>query len=233
MAKTYEAMLRSKESPVVPEWHFIDLKSGKQSSDLEKKIDFYKGNQGAKVFNFAAGRKREGVSTVVTNFANYIAKKKTSKNILLIDANIKHPVLHIPFNQPLEPGLNDVLTKKVTLSQAVCNTESDKISLLPAGASGPEVSKGFGQEQFLEIVSLLREQYDHILIDSPPVLESPDALTLSIGSDVTFLIIHARKTRKEVAERSKRLLQDNDCLIGGVILNAIQHVIPEWLYNFV
>lgn len=233
MAKTYEAMLRGKESPAASEWNFMDLRSSKQSSDLEKKIAFYQENQSAGIFNFAAAGKEEGVSTVIANFAYYITRKKASPNILLIDANIYHPVLQILFKQPLTPGLNDLLTKQAALSQAICKTESDKLSLLPAGSPAQGFSSGFGQEQFMEIVALLRKEYDYILIDSPPLLQSPDALTLAIASDVTFLVMNACKTRKEVAERSKKLLQENDCLIGGVILNAVQHVIPEWLYNFV
>jgi len=77
----------------------------------------------------------------------------------------------------------------------------------------------------------IKGMYDCILVDSPAILTSGDSLTLSVASDATFLVIQSLRTPKEVAERARSLLDDNECEIGGVLLNRVKQVIPGWMYK--
>ncbi len=242
MAKTYEAMLREKEMSsdghsdqwsTFSGWRFLDLKMPKEAGNLEKRLAFLKEKEGCKVFNITSSRKHEGVSTIVANLARYIAKKKGSKKVLLIDTNFRHPVLHIAFDISPEPGLYGLFSEICDLSMAIRETEAKNIHILPAGNPQQGLTNGLDEENFQKIVSDIRNQYDYIIIDSAPLLESADSLSSAAAADVTFLVVQAHKTQKEVADKAKLLLQENECLIGGIIFNRAQHVIPEKLYNII
>ena len=81
------------------------------------------------------------------------------------------------------------------------------------------------------MLSACKNQYDYILIDSAPIIASSDALSTAVSSDVTFWVIQSVAVQKEVALKVKSLLIDNECELGGVILNQINQVIPEWVYK--
>lgn len=239
MAKTYEALEKSAHSshedhvpaPTFSDWRFLDLKNTRQKGDLEKKIAFCMQKNNAKIFNFTSSRSKEGVSTIVANLAKYMAVKKKEKKILLIDANLHAPVQHIAFDNPRQPGLNDVLSGNTLLSEAIQAVKTNKLDLLPCGNPRSDSAGDIEQEKFYEIISEIREQYDYVLIDSAPLLISADSLSTALSADVTFLIVQSLKVQKEVAEKAKLLLQDNECHIGGVILNRIKQVIPGWMYK--
>ena len=241
MSKTYEAMSKKIQSSAddsmqvssLSDWNLVDLKNTRQKGDLEKKITFYSQKHDAKVFNFTSSRSREGVSTIVFNLAKYMATKKTKKRILLIDTNLQAPVQHIAFNCSKGPGIYEVLAGTTSLPEVIQDAQTGNIHLITCGNPQPGSISDIEQEQFLETIKKLKEQYDCILIDSAPLLISADSLSTALCSDITFLIIQSLKVQKEVAERAKLMLQDNECPIGGVILNRIQQVIPGWMYKII
>jgi len=87
------------------------------------------------------------------------------------------------------------------------------------------------QEKLFALLKECKDKYDYIFIDSPPILTSSDALSIAVSSDVTFWIIKSLSVQKDVALKVKSLLLDNECIIGGVILNQVLQVIPEWVYR--
>lgn len=241
MSKTYEAMTKSTyssnddsmKSSAISGWRFEDLKNSRQKGNLEKKIAFCQGKDSAKIFNFTSSRPKEGVSTIVGNLAKYLTNKKKDKKILLIDANLRTPVQHIAFNHQKGPGLCEILDGNASLSDAIQNGQAENVHLLPCGNPQPDSAGEIEQEQFRKLVSELKGAYDYILIDSAPLLISVDSLSTAVSADVTFLIIRSFKVQKQVAEKAKLLLQDNECKIGGVILNRVRQVIPEWMYRMI
>lgn len=240
MAKTNEAILKNRrtsdsvatEPPSLSNWTLMDLRDQKQMGDLEKRMDFYKQKNQFRVFHFVGSQGKEGVSTIIANLANYIIEKETEKDTLVIDANFKNPVLHTAFGLPLDPGLYDLLTAHSSQAEAIYAVGATRVKVLPSGKTKRNAVGGLLQEKLPEILNTAKQYYKYILIDSPPLLTSSDALYLSVTSDVTFLVVRAMKTRKEVAEKAKGLLQKNDCEIGGVVINRVVQVIPEWLYKF-
>lgn len=230
MARTYEAMLKG-EGPPKSGGRLLDLKNRQQIGELEKKIIFFNNKNGYKVFNFVCTRGAEGVSTILVNLTNYMAKKNTGKKILLIDTNFQNPTLHTIFNLSHQRGLTDLLKGGRNLSETVQSIDSDKIFLLSCGKEFNSLSGSIEQERFAELLTEIRDQYDYIFIDSAPVLTSADSLSTAIASDVTFMVIKSLSLQKEVAEKAKNMLIANECFIGGVILNNVVQVIPAWFYN--
>ncbi len=230
MAKTYEAMQKVVEKPS-NSWRFLDLRNRKQTGDLEKKILQYKQKNGFKIFNFSSAREKEGVSTILTNLVNYFKFQNSDHKILLIDANFKSPALHKVFNIHNGQGLSDILANEQDLEESCIPIESTNITLLPCGQRFASQTDNLNQEKFMTVLNGCKDHYNTILIDSAPIITSPNALSIALSSDVTFLVIQSLKVQREVALKMKLLLQDNECIIGGVILNKVLQVIPNWIYR--
>lgn len=239
MAKTFEALTKNGQSStgkaylihLTSKWHCPDLTTTKELLDLSNFITRSAGKSGTRVINFVSSRSGEGTSTVVANLARIIMTNKTAEDVLLIDANRYHPVLHLAFSTPSEPGLFDALLQKASYADSVHRAYEDNLSVIPCGTRVSPASARIGQESLINLISQIRDRYRHVLIDSPPLLSSSDALSLATSSDLTLLIIQANMTKWEVAEKCKRILQDNNCILGGVVLNRFRHVIPKWVYR--
>ena len=239
MAKTYELLSKAEESPAEDsghssypsQWQCPDLTSKKELSDLFQRITLDVQKNGFKIFHFAGNRKGEGTSTVVVNLAKAIMNAKLFKNVLLIDANRERPVLHQAFNVASSPGLNEVLMKKSEYSEAIKRVGSSDIYVMPNGAKSASKSSNIEQNKFSDFISKIRDQYELIIIDSPPLLTSTDSLSLANCADSIYLVVQAHKTQWEVIEQTKKYLNGYNLLIGGVVLNKVQQSIPSWLYK--
>jgi capsular exopolysaccharide synthesis family protein len=238
MAKTYEAFVKSKgtsgknslPAAFLEESPSPDLSSEKQMVDLNYSIEMKAEHDNLKIINFASSRCGEGTSTVIVNFINFMLERKANSQILLVDANLQHPTLHLEFDVPPAPGLKDVLLNKAELSDAIYKIGSSSIYLIPNGSSLTNNSSHVEPKRYSILFSQLSKKFQYIFIDSPPLLDSPASLALATIADTTFLVVQAHKTQWEVAEKAKQYLNHFKCSIGGVILNRVLQPIPDWLY---
>ena len=157
---------------------------------------------------------------------------KAVEDVLVIDANRGHPVLDLAFNTSPGPGLYDVLKEGVSYPDAIFKVGESNVSIMPCGTrSALDSHRNRAKNRFPIFISLMRDQFRYILIDSAPMLSSANSIAIAIGSDVTSLIIEANVTKWEVAEKAKRMLEANHCVLGGIVLNRVKHVIPKWIYR--
>ena len=150
---------------------------------------------------------------------------------MLIDANLEHPVLHTAFNILPTPGLRDVLANNTECFKGIHKSISMNVNVIPAGTPMMRNSGSIDQRKFSDLIASARTRYAYVLIDSSPLLKSSDSLSSAIAADTTFLVVQACKTQSEVAEEAKFFLQKHGCQIGGIILNRLPQVIPEWIYK--
>lgn len=239
MSKTYEAMYKSAwtlnapltETAASPKLLIKNPENVEQLRNLEQQVALLMQKNDYKVFHFTGSKEKEGVSNITLNLTRFMSEKKPAKNILLIDANLHHPVLHAELNVPANPGLRDALSGTIPYNECVHKFNYGSITLMPCGKKASDVSDSIHQDKMSELIAKLKPQYDCVIIDSSPLLESSDSLSLAFASDVTFLVVQANRTRWEVAEKSKLYLEKNSCRLGGVILNRVTHTIPEWIYK--
>jgi len=215
------------------EWRFLDLKNKKQTGDIYKKILYYNKKNDHKVFNFVSSRGKEGTSSIVANLTDYINFQAIEKRILVIDTNLQSPNLHKIFNISRDTyGLMDIFNNRIGAREAFTPISSN-IFFLCCGNGNTKTNDSLDQENFSKLLNYYRQEFDYILIDCPPVISSSDALSIAPAADLTFLIIRSGKVQRPVVEKAKTLLQNDECQIGGVILNRVQQVIPGWVYKFI
>jgi len=162
----------------------------------------------------------EGKSTTVANLAITMAQMGTKT--ILIDSDLRRPVLHSIFNLQRTPGLTNYLAGNVPWKEIVQETPIENLSLLTCGVLPPNPSELLGSKKMRMLLEELKEKYDMILFDSPPVIAVTDAAVLSTLLDGVVLVSSSGSTSREALQRAITLLENvKGRLIGGV-LNKIK-----------
>jgi tyrosine-protein kinase Etk/Wzc len=173
-----------------------------------------------KVILFTGPTQGVGKSFVSSNFAYLLAETKAS--VLLIDADMRQGRLTQLLNGRSEAGLSDVLEGNVRIEDAVVNLEGSRLSVLDAGASTPEnPSELLGRPAFQEMLAALRDRYDFVVIDSPPVLPVSDALAIAAQDcDLVLLVSRADYTGARQLEETLRRLENVGAKVAGHVFNG-------------
>ncbi len=211
---------------------FYNLLEMEQLANVEQTLVLLKDVNDYSTFNFVCSHAKEGVSTIVANLAQLLSANLSDKSVLLIDANSKNPCLQRLLDNSSSYGLCDVLRKYKTCEEVIHPVNSsNKLYLLPYGPKEDDGMDCINRRNIFDLLRTLRTQYDYILIDSSPILDSSTALSFALAADTTMLVIQAYGTTFEVCEKSKNYLLKNKCDIGGVILNRVKQVVPKFIFK--
>jgi len=162
----------------------------------------------------------EGKSTTVANLAITMAQMGTKT--LLVDADLRRPVLHSIFEQQKNLGLTNVLLGNTHVDDAIHELGVKNLNLLCCGTLPPNPSELLGSEAMRKLVEQLKEKYDIILFDSPPVVAVTDAAVLSAQIDGVILVISSGETTRNAEIRAKTLLNNVRAQILGAVLNNVK-----------
>ena len=184
-----------------------------------------------KVIMVTSALPQEGKSTTSINCAVVLAQKGV--RVLLIDADVRRPSIHKTLGMAPHSGLSNVLTGSTTLEQAITHTSIlPSLDVLTAGTPPPNPAELLASSVMRDMLTELRKQYDHIVIDTPPSLSVTDAVVLSPRADAVMLVIRAEKTTKHALRRSRDLLAQVNAKVVGVLLNAVDLSSPDYYYYY-
>jgi succinoglycan biosynthesis transport protein ExoP len=175
--------------------------------------------QPAKTILITAPAPGDGKTTVASNLA--IAIAQAGRRVLLIDADCWHPSLHEIFGCGEGPGLTSVLRKKATLAEVVKKSDIENLDVLPCGEiphNPAELLDSPALEQLLKDAS---EQYDQVLIDSPPVVPITDARILAAHCGATILVLRAGKSTRRMTDDAFEALGAVGAPILGLVVNDV------------
>ena len=174
---------------------------------------------------------QEGKTTTSINTATVLAQKGT--RVLLIDADLRRPSIHKTLGMGPRVGLSNVLTGGTTVQQAtVRSSVLPNLFILPAGTPPPNPAELLASSQMMDILAELRDQYDHIIVDTPPTLSVTDAVVLSTRADAVVLVIRSGQTTKPALRRSRDILAQVNARVAGVLLNAVDLDSPDYYYYY-
>ncbi len=162
----------------------------------------------------------EGKSTTAANLAITLAQQ--GAHTLLVDADLRRPLVHRAFNLVQEPGLTDILVGTATLREAVRPNVVSGLDVLPGGALPPNPSELLGSETMHRLVAELRTQYDYIICDTPPALAVTDATVLGATADAVILVLRAGETEETAAQRTVELFRRVQARVAGTVLNGVE-----------
>ena len=167
----------------------------------------------------------DGKSFVTANLA--IAYAQEGKKVLLIDADLRRGRQHEIFevmNVTSGGYTNLMLNYKegIDFNKYIFPTFDKNIDLLPTGPTPPNPVELLGSENNKRLLDRLKKKYDLIIMDCTPIIGLSDAMILSTLSDINLMTVSVKKTRMENLERAKKLLEQANAKIDGVILNKSQ-----------
>jgi len=184
-----------------------------------------------KVIMVTSALPQEGKTTTSINTAVVLAQKGV--RVLLIDADLRRPSIHKTLGMGPRSGLSNVLTGSTTLEQAISRTAIlPNLFVLPAGTPPPNPAELLASANMRDVLLQLREQFDHIVIDTPPSLSVTDAVVLSPRSDAVVLVIRSGQTTKQALRRSRDTLLQVNAKLVGVLLNAVDLSSPDYYYYY-
>jgi capsular exopolysaccharide synthesis family protein len=158
----------------------------------------------------------EGKTMMSMNIS--ISLAMNGRKVVLIDGDLRKPSISSSFGLPGQPGLTNYLSGNATLDDILRPTQVQDLFLIPAGASPPSPTELLESRAFEDLILELRSQFQHVVIDTPPIIEFADARVLSGLSDGVVLVVKHHVTSREAAKLAKQLLQQvNARIIGGVL----------------
>lgn len=162
----------------------------------------------------------EGKTSVAYNTA--IAFAYAGKRVLLIDADMRRPHLHKMFGVKQAPGLSEVLSAGQSVESLVHpHATVPNLFLLTAGAIPSMPAELLGSARFDEIMHALKQKYNMIVLDTPPMLLVTDASILSRKMDATLFVVQANVTTRTTVSRVAEILERNGCRAIGLVLNGV------------
>lgn len=182
----------------------------------------------SKVLLVTSAMPQDGKTTTSINIAAVLAQ--SGSRVLLIDADLRRPSIHRALKLPDAAGLSTWLAGTDQDRPHILPSGIPNLDVLPAGPKPPYPAELLGLSALGIMLDRLRSEYDHIIIDSPPVLSVTDAVLMAVLVDSVLLVIRSRKTTKGALRRSLDVLQQANVRIMGVVLNAFNVNGEEYAY---
>jgi tyrosine-protein kinase Etk/Wzc len=182
---------------------------------LRTNLHYILGKQSHKVIMVTSCLPNEGKSTVSGNLA--VVLGQTGAKVLLIGCDLRRPSLYEMFAQTHEPGLTDLLVEEN--QAAVRHLQKLKLDFLPAGRVPPNPAEILGSERMKKLLLTVRERYDYVVIDAPPVLPVTDAQILGPLVDIVLVVLEPCRVPERAALQMIDSLRAVDVKISGVVLN--------------
>ncbi len=184
---------------------------------LVANIKFRGVNNHLKVISVISASKNDGKSTVAIQLANALAL--SNYNTLLIDSDLHHKSISRSFSGLRKANLFDVIEGKAKIEEAINPTEVDKLYFLDCAngiISNPEM---LASNRFVSLFEILKNNFDYIIIDTPPILACVDGILLSQLSDGAVVVFRQYKTKVDEVKQVSEQLEISDVKVVGCILN--------------
>jgi len=161
----------------------------------------------------------EGKTTIAVSLAQIMADG--GNRVLLIDADMRRPRVHHVFGLPKEAGLSSLILGEGSLESAILPTGIANLSIIPCGPLPPNPNELLHATNFANLLATLSDQFDRIIIDSPPAGVVADAVVISTQVDGTLVVLKAGQTSRDAAVRTLRSLLDVKARVLGAVLNDL------------
>ena len=162
----------------------------------------------------------EGKSTTIANLA--ITLSQSGNRVLLVDADLRRPVLHSIFGTDRSRGLTNVLVGKMEIDDVVQKTEIENLFLMPCGTLPPNPSELLGSSSMEKVIEALKDRFDVILFDSPPIIAVTDAAVLGSKVDGLVVVVKSGQTFRDATQRAKALINNVKIPVLGALLNGVR-----------
>jgi capsular exopolysaccharide synthesis family protein len=226
--KTLEDVERYLQVPVlavIPKDVGVLYKQSGMSPDAEAyrilrtNIEFNRKNPEDNAITVVSGGAGEGKSTTLVNLAYICAQG--GYTTLMIDADLRRPRLHTFFDINNSVGLTNYLTTELMLEDVILQTPVDNLYFMPSGILPADAAGILNSRRMSELIQDVKQRFDLVLIDSPPILGVSDASVLASEVDLTMIVVQHRKLPRNMLMRVKQAVENVGGHVIGVVLNNV------------
>ncbi|AIY39067.1 TPA: polysaccharide biosynthesis tyrosine autokinase [Acinetobacter baumannii] len=193
-------------------------------------IHFALANAKNNIIMIAGPSPEVGKSFISTNLATIFAQG--NKRVLLIDADMRRGYMHKYFDVDVKPGLSELLSGQADLQKVLHKTQVTNLDVITRGKSPTNPSEILSSNQFKELLEQLQSQYDHIIIDTPPVLAVTDGIIISQYTGVNLIVARYAKSQMKELELTVNRFEQAGVKVNGFILNDIQRASAGYGYGY-
>lgn len=188
---------------------------------IQTHLESLKLSLGGNVFAVQSAGPGEGKSTTLHNVASVSAL--SGRRVLVIDSDVRRPSQHKLFKVKSQPGLVDILSGKLQLSQAIQRSEVDGLDFLPSGSgAGAKFSLSIMQSHRLgELLKEVSAAYDFVFLDSPPVIGISDGAVLGSQSTGVIMVVQHKRNPASMVIRARQIILGSGSKLVGVVLNQV------------
>jgi capsular exopolysaccharide synthesis family protein len=176
---------------------------------------------------FTSSERGEGKTTSASLFS-VVSSLHRGLRVCLVDADMHRPRIARLFDVPSEPGLAEILADDYPIESTLRSTRYEGLKIIPSGGRRPSPSELLSPARIADTVEKLKLLFDMVVIDAPPLLPVSDPAVISREVDAVVMVVRAGRTRRDVATRAKRILDDVGANVLGVIVNNMDDVLPYY-----
>ncbi len=173
---------------------------------------------------------QEGKTITISNLA--VTMAQSGQKILILDCDMRKPRLHKVFPCDRGSGMSNILVGEGDWRKLKCPTQVPNLDIIPSGPIPPNPAELIGSERMKTLISEILQEYDRVLIDSPPIVAVTDSVVLSRFVEGVVLVIQVGVTARDVIANSIRQLQDVQAHILGAVLNAVNIGKDSYYYQY-
>jgi capsular exopolysaccharide synthesis family protein len=198
--------------------------------DIKTKLLTRYANESLKAILITGPNHGTGTTTIALTLAKDIVSN-SRKKVLLVDANLRTPMLHKIFKIKPSVGISDLLSENGGTSFNFFKVGPGNLYVFPAGLSRNQKNGYFESQRFDQFLNHARKLFDYVIIDSAPVTRFQDSQSICSKVDGVIVVLSQGRTRRQVAIRIKKELEEAGARILGVVLNRRKYHIPDWIYR--
>lgn len=193
-------------------------------------IHFALANAKNNIIMIAGPSPEVGKSFISTNLATIFAQG--DKRVLLIDADMRRGYMHKYFDVDVKPGLSELLSGQADLQKVLHKTQVANLDVITRGKSPTNPSEILSSNQFKDLLEKVQSEYDHIIIDTPPVLAVTDGIIISQYTGVNLIVARYAKSQMKELELTLNRFEQAGVKVNGFILNDIQRASAGYGYGY-
>ncbi|MFQ3563390.1 polysaccharide biosynthesis tyrosine autokinase [Lactococcus paracarnosus] len=192
-----------------------------QYRTIRTTIDFKMADQGMKSLLVTSSEVSAGKSTTIANLAVTFAQQ--GKKVLVIDGDLRKPTVDKTFKVQNSVGLTNILMNQYAIQDVLQRTRiSENLTVITSGPIPPSPSELLGSNAMKQLLDTVTGYFDVVLLDTPPLSAVTDAQILSSYVEGVVIVVHANQTRKDGLLKAKKLLDQVNANILGVVLHGTE-----------
>ena len=187
---------------------------------IRTNLQFLPNHTSSQIISITSSVSGEGKTTISANLGKVLGQ--ANKKVVILDLDLRKSSLHNEFGIPNNIGISNYLTDQNSLEEVTNHIKDTNVDVITTGTLPPNPSELILTEKMKEMIAILKEKYDYVILDTPPVGLVTDALILMNYADIALLVTRASYTRKEFVKNLDRLAQEHNQHTFGMILNGVE-----------